>query len=308
MATITVEDLHLFHSIDRKIFSRLVVNSARNPAESLLVMAFWLWLEDLDFPGVIDKMLALSDSTVNALADEAAACLKRLESSKPNQNPRVSDEGNDMPLTSIVMGRAISSKLFCPNKFTAISGIKSFLNKVCAIVFADILEQVLPDGSCWASPDSSIPVPGFPHPTFGSIAVVPRSRDSAIPNAGLWGWSMATEPPVDDRTMFLTFSRGYPVTEEEVRELFNSYYGDCVEAVRMVPPAAASEQPLYARLVVRSVGTIDRVLSGGPIAKFRVNGKHVWARKYERRDGERITLSNSNVLDPFGNNNVCNSD
>ncbi|VFQ60755.1 unnamed protein product [Cuscuta campestris] len=304
MATITIEDLHLFHSIDRKIFSRLVVNSGRNPAESLLVMAFWLWLEDLDFPGVIDKMLALSDSTVNALADEAAACLKRLEPGKPSRNPRAPD---DMPITSVVMGRAISSKLFCPNKFTTISGIKSFLNKVCAIVFADILEQVLPGGTRRVGADSSIPVPGFPHPTFGPIAVVPRSRDSAIPNAGLWGWAMAAEPPVDDRTMFLTFSRGYPVTEEEVRELFNSYYGDCVEAVRMVPPAAASEQPLYARLVVRSVGTIDRVLSGGPIAKFRVNGKHVWARKYERRDGERIALSNSNVLDPFGNN-VCNSD
>nr|GMD48752.1 uncharacterized protein LOC109169472 [Ipomoea batatas] len=261
MEAITIEDLHLFHTIDRRVFSRLLINLARCPAESLLVMALWLWLEDLHSQSIIDKMVDFSDSVVDALANEAVLCLKWLES---RSSAGAGAGEDDMPLTSVVTGRPMTSHRFYPNKFAAISGIKAFLNKV--------------------TPDSPIPIPGFPHPIFGAITVIPRSPDFAIPNGGFWGWSTATEAPVDDRTMFLTFSRGYPVSEEEVKELFNSYYGDCVETVKMVPPMNASEQSLYARLVVRSVSTIDQVLSRGPIAKFRVNGKHVWARKYERRD------------------------
>ncbi|XP_019173898.1 PREDICTED: uncharacterized protein LOC109169472 [Ipomoea nil] len=292
MATtiITIEDLHLFHTIDRRVFSRLLINLARTPAESLLVMALWLWLEDLHFQTIyiVDKLDDFSDSVVDALANEAVLCLKCLEPRSSSGAAAAAGE-DDMPLTSLVTGRPMSSHRFYPNKFAAISGIKAFLNKVCAVVFADILQQVMSSGitvslSQVVTPDSAIPIPGFPHPTFGAISVIPRSPDFAIPNGGFWGWSTAAEAPVDDRTMFLTFSRGYPVSEEEVKELFNLYYGDCVETVKMVPPATASEQSLYARLVVRSVSTIDQVLSRGPIAKFRVNGKHVWARKYERRD------------------------
>lgn len=295
MATITIEDLHLFHTVDRRIFSRLVINLARSPAESLLVMALWLWLEDLDFQSIVDKMVSFPDSVVDGLANEAVLCLKCVESRAYAAGAAGEYGEDDMPLTSLVTGRAMSSQRFYPNKFAAISGIKAFLNKVCAVVFTDILHQVLLGISVSLSqvtPDSPIPIPGFPHPTFGPIVVIPRSPDYVIPNGGLWGWSISTEAPVDDRTMFLTFSRGYPVTEEEVKELFNSYYGDCVETVKMVPPTTASEQPLYARLVVRSVSTIDQVLSRGPIAKFRVNGKHVWARKYERRDVDKVPLPN----------------
>lgn len=46
-----------------------------------------------------------------------------------------------------------------------------------------------------------------------------------------------------------------------------------------------TEQPLYARLVVRwnAVHLIDRVLEGRVKVKFSINGKHVWARKYVRK-------------------------
>lgn len=87
----------------------------------------------------------------------------------------------------------------------------------------------------------------------------------------------------DDKTMFLTFSRGFPVTEEEVRHLFTSTYGDCIKAMHM-GNEDANEQVLFATMVLNDVETLDRILNGKHIAKFRVNGKHIWARKYERRD------------------------
>lgn len=46
---------------------------------------------------------------------------------------------------------------------------------------------------------------------------------------------------------------------------------------------SSEDQPLYARLVVRSVSDIGIVLSGKSKAKFSINGKHVWARKYVRK-------------------------
>lgn len=46
--------------------------------------------------------------------------------------------------------------------------------------------------------------------------------------------------------------------------------------------ANPSEQPLYARLVVRpeAMNVIDHFLEYQPRMKFAINGKHVWARKY----------------------------
>ncbi|XP_060174333.1 uncharacterized protein LOC132605037 [Lycium barbarum] len=277
---ITVEDLHLFHKIDRDVFTRLVVCLSRDPAESLLVLAMWLWLEEVRFPSLIDKMVKLPDGIVIKLAEEGATCLKWLESKVP---PVPTDVG-DMPSTTIILKRNISFNMFYQQRFTMISGIKTLLNKVCAIIFTDILHQIMP-GKSRVVLNSPIPIPGFPHPTYGAITVVPRTLDSIIPSRGLWGWSLKSDAPVDDRTMFLTFSRGFPVTEAEVKELFNSYHGiDCVENVHMVPSASSSDHSLYARMVVRDVSTIDQILCNGSIAKFRINGKHVWARKYERRE------------------------
>ncbi|KAA8521558.1 hypothetical protein F0562_012231 [Nyssa sinensis] len=274
MASITLEDLHVFHAIDREIFSRLVVNLMRDPAQSMLVMALWLWLEETNLTNIIVKMLRLSDPEVNAIANEAVSGLRSLES---RTSPMPVDGG--MPLTCRAMGINISLQMLYQNKFSMISGIKTFLNNVCALIFTDILQQVF-----MAEPvelfNQPLVIPGFPHPTFGSITVIPQGHDYHLPLGELWGWSLNLEVPVDDRTMFLTFSRGYPVTEDEVKELFVGYFGDCVEYIQM-EESTSTGQTLFARMVVRSVSTIDRILNGGYIAKFRINGKHVWARKVE---------------------------
>lgn len=57
-----------------------------------------------------------------------------------------------------------------------------------------------------------------------------------------------------------------------------------VEAVYMQEVVAAEDQPLYARLVVPSASVIETVLEGRNRAKFSINGKHVWARKFVRKN------------------------
>ena len=58
-------------------------------------------------------------------------------------------------------------------------------------------------------------------------------------------------------------------------------FGDFIEAIQTqeVPP---NEQILYARIVARSASALDAVVEGGR-AKYTINGKHVWARKYVRK-------------------------
>ncbi|GAB2223377.1 hypothetical protein Droror1_Dr00017518 [Drosera rotundifolia] len=86
-----------------------------------------------------------------------------------------------------------------------------------------------------------------------------------------------------DRTMFLTFSRGFLVSDTEVRNLFNNRFGTCVESLQM-KEVLDDSQPLYARLVLSSVSFMDRILIGKQKAMLQINGKHVWARKYERQE------------------------
>ncbi|GLT25352.1 hypothetical protein SLA2020_004860 [Shorea laevis] len=278
MESITLEELHTFHAIDRDIFSRLLLTFQRDIAESLLVMATWLWLEEKGYPNIIVKMARLPDPLVDALADEAALCLSVLGSTNPSIPPN-----GGLPLHTRVMENNITLHFVLQNKFTAISGIKNFLNTICARIFTDILQRVLGSPSL-VTPNNPLNVPGFPHPLFGSVTIMPRAISNDFPAGGLWGWHPSNNITEDDRTMFLTFSRGFPVTEDEVKELFIRMHGECVESVHMQENVPSNEQPLYARLVLLSVTNVDQILCGRRIAKFRINGKHIWARKYERRE------------------------
>ncbi|GLT66866.1 hypothetical protein SLA2020_392100 [Shorea laevis] len=87
------------------------------------------------------------------------------------------------------------------------------------------------------------------------------------------------EVPVDDRTIFLTFSKGYPISETEVKDFFTRKFGDCIDEIHM-QEVPEEEQPLYARLVVQPSSSLEKILGGRSKAKFSINGKHVWGRKY----------------------------
>lgn len=88
-----------------------------------------------------------------------------------------------------------------------------------------------------------------------------------------------TPIPKEDRSMFITFSKGYPVTQAELTGFFTTAFGDCIESFQM-QTVRPGEQSLYARVVFRVPFVIDMVLNGLPKAKFTINGKHLWMRKF----------------------------
>ncbi|KAJ0458466.1 hypothetical protein HanIR_Chr15g0785431 [Helianthus annuus] len=99
------------------------------------------------------------------------------------------------------------------------------------------------------------------------------------------------EIPQENRTIFLTFSKGYPISEQEVRDYFTRMFGDFIETIFM-QPVEADNQPLFARIVARSPSmvsaVVDRDGSDGK-SKYYINGKHVWARKYVKRTPSKDT-------------------
>ncbi|OIV96489.1 hypothetical protein TanjilG_07881 [Lupinus angustifolius] len=287
MSPISVEELYIFHRIDREVFFRLVIRLARNPAQSLLVMAFWLWIESIKYPKFITKLVGLSDPLINTFANEAVTGLRCLEM-EYDDTP---ESGGGLPLTTILMQEEISLQFFRQKRFTIIVGIRCVLNKICARIFTDILQYLL--GSANTSTSISYPshyrplvVPGFPHPLFGTFTIPPinfEELDLFDPRIWITMHGYDDGATDDDKTMFLTFSRGFPVTKEEVWHLFTRIYGDCIKFLNM-GNGNINDQVLFATMVLNNVEIVDRILNGMHVAKFRLNGKHIWARKYERRD------------------------
>ncbi|CAN0877590.1 hypothetical protein LINGRAHAP2_LOCUS11976 [Linum grandiflorum] len=295
--SITQEQLQMFHSIDREVFSRMVINLLRDQGESMIVIAAWLWLEQVGYPNIIVLMACLSDAVIEILSHEMALALDSLKYSN-------AELATFMPATSTIMSKNITAEVFHRQRFTAIAGIKNFLNTVCARVFADILQPICRVANATGELGTAqLVIPHFPHPLFGGVNIVPpiyRPRyqqgrngiDAFVPAGGAWRWRLTDNATEDDKTLFLTFSRGFPVTRDEVIELFNRRYGEgsVVEVMMQenVTPGG-DQQPLFARVILRSVAMVDQVLAGDRIAKFRINGKHIWARKYERRDQMSVT-------------------
>ncbi|KAL1358790.1 hypothetical protein HN51_004028 [Arachis hypogaea] len=306
MMPLTTNELHLFHKTDRALFCRLMFKQNLSITQALLVMGVWLWLEYTNYPNIISTMMQLSDSLVKSLSNEALTCLDTLAAFK---NPPIPKDGG-LPLTKILVQKDITLKLFIMKRYTAIAGIKSVLNNICARVFKDILQNILSTtyynynynynnyykynynytnvaSTSRARSSNSRPfvVPGFPHPLFGDFVVPNGVEDLDLLDAKIW----SNKGPCDDvteedKTMFITFSRGFPVSEEEVRELFiTDYgYGSVVEIV--MGNYAANNQSMFATMVLNGVAMVDEILQGLRLAKLRANGKDIWVRKYDRRN------------------------
>ncbi|KAI3995218.1 hypothetical protein MKX01_032020 [Papaver californicum] len=93
--------------------------------------------------------------------------------------------------------------------------------------------------------------------------------------------------PPGERTMFITFSRGFPISEDQLREFFVRTYGDCIESIYMQEIRPPQRQSMFAKIVFHAGETIDHILAGEDKVRFFINGRHIQARKFEVREGGR---------------------
>ncbi|TXG61656.1 hypothetical protein EZV62_013019 [Acer yangbiense] len=261
-------EFNTFHKIDRELYAVLVMSLWRDPVEAMQIMALWLWLERVGFRNVVKKILSLPTILVNELADEAAACLSCIT----NDQFVCSSENNDIPLMHTLMEKEISLKFIHDNRLIAAQGISRIVNQVCVRALTDIMQLAVERNDAQSLIDSQkLMAPSFQQPLYYPVGVPQQMV--------LQPWTQETEVPPEARTMFVTFSKGYPVLEREVHEFFTRGYGDCIETLNM-QEVQPTEQSLFAKIVFRSAAIIDVILNGVAKAKFTINGKHVWARKF----------------------------
>ncbi|XP_012077535.2 uncharacterized protein LOC105638353 [Jatropha curcas] len=239
---VSTEKFKLFHSIDRELYSLLVINLWRDPVESLQILALWLWMERIGYSNVVKKILSLPSILINELADEAIICLTCI-----NQD-QFTSQNSDIPLMQSLMEKEVSLKHFHENRFSAIQGVAKIVNEVCIRAVHDIMQQAIERNA--------------------TQKVMTAHQPTVVVGV-----------PEEERTMFVTFSKGYPVEAWEVREFFTRRFGDCIESLHM-QEVESQQQSLFARIVFNSPSIIQVILSGLDKAKFNINGKHVWARKF----------------------------
>ncbi|KAL6504045.1 hypothetical protein OROGR_025968 [Orobanche gracilis] len=357
------EAFNLFHAMDRELYTRLIHTLGRDPAESVQVMAFWMWLEkESKDMNLIKRILSLPLALLNDVVDETVVCLRCVE------NDRflfVGDGGGEIItlLPEILSSRIhVSLRLFHENRIAVLRAVTKIINTVCARAFGDILRRAWLANAAAAAdggPDGVVPserrvdgVGGGPRmtpspmlyhshlnmpfmqlPAAAALNVLPPpahllaaaagsfpaydfgaqsqmlaselSRNLSVNNNKNNNSSKSgeiikgeeeIEVPADDRTVFLTFSKGYPITEDEVREFFTRRFGDFIEDLIM-QEVGEEEQVLYARMVARSVSVLEGIV-GGNKAKYIINGKHVWARKYVKKQHQLQLQSAGGGDDP----------
>lgn len=227
----TIDELKAFHDIDRRIYSRLVIDLRLEPNQSKKVVAFWIRLEIRGVKDFVFMILPLPVQKLHALAHEAMTFLLYL-----SQAPSY-DVDKDLPLMLSLVQPRFSFWDFYPERETLISEIEEIKTYVCDIAFSDIVPTMV---------QSSRPQSGFTQPQFAnrckgfpsyqvleapSVSVAPNFANSvqvqpSVPQAATSSTILSPLVPsshTKGRFLLMNFSKGHHVTSEELQEYITRY-------------------------------------------------------------------------------------
>ncbi|ESR58617.1 hypothetical protein CICLE_v10024012mg [Citrus x clementina] len=117
----------------------------------------------------------------------------------------------------------------------------------------------------------------------------PPARTRLNPCAKEWN-PFKERAPEEDRCLFLTFSNGYPLAENQIVTFFTNKFGPCVEKVYVhsPEPTSVSEPPLFGKVVFTASYIPAVILCGAKQTKFMVDGKPLWCKKFEPKKKQAL--------------------
>ncbi|KAK3206105.1 hypothetical protein Dsin_020151 [Dipteronia sinensis] len=243
----TLKHLLDFHNIDRELYRRLVLQLGIDPFSSKKIVALWVVLERIfHFRDFVKNTKKLDSKLLMELVREAVKCLNFFY--RRTIGPVNSGVGV-LPSTCIFVGiDSLSLDLYiCWNRVMLVKKIEEFMNDLGITIFEDI------DGEFIRMKESK------------KGMTMTQASSSSI-----------------DRTLFVTFSKGHPVTKEQLSDFFNRKYGEnCVETIYM------GQQGLYARVVVQSISYVTLILGEKELAQFSVDGKDIRVRRFVLKNVEQ---------------------
>lgn len=262
IVTVTKEEFILFHSVDRKLFSRLFVELGRDTAQSINVMAFLMWIEkkSKNYNLVEEILQSWPNAMLSNLADEVVVILNCIEIS---HYPNIFVGQSNLPLIQQIMSHNLSLEFFHKKRLEVINDVTKLINDVCVIAFEDIIEQVqytmamkeqelylanfygganipslygaanipiqMQQQMFYSYPNNFGMVPQQIQPDVSEILANLNLDDIYACDSSIGAPASNDDKrneikqPIDDRTIFLTFSKGYPIYESELREFITRY-------------------------------------------------------------------------------------
>ncbi|XP_054808978.1 uncharacterized protein LOC129311026 [Prosopis cineraria] len=257
---ITEEEFKNFHNIDRKLFLRLVTNNliGQEPRRVTLFMALFLWFEKTtkNFT-LISKLLQWPDTLLTDLTNEAAFIFTCIDDNDAiecfTKNNVNYSKYCDLPLTQKITNSGITLHFVHQNRVDIKQAIDKLINSVCDRAFDDIIvkfllqkqaekEHALHYNPMMLPPPHEVgppqvlplkvvvPAPAVDEGSSSSgglgdasevkvltngVCEIPRRVELRVGGAG-----ERRHVAEDDRTVFLTFSKGYPISESEIIEFF----------------------------------------------------------------------------------------
>ncbi|KAB2074042.1 hypothetical protein ES319_A07G126200v1 [Gossypium barbadense] len=244
---LTLKQLQQFHNIDRMAYSRLVLTLRFDPFPSMKIVAFWNFLERIGFKHFVHNLLHFSDRMIFSLAKVTLVCLECLFCAPQEIFPWVH---LDFPEMNKLVGQEILLSFLFKNREAVEGMIEDFVKDVCQVAFMDIVEGNL---GCKPSsnPDSELDSP---------------TSDDGGDNRELFTDDGKARVDSEDRSLFMTFSRGHPVSNQELHGFIVGKYGKCVEAIYM------DKNPSHF--------DFSRILGGQKLVKLFINGKQVRVRRF----------------------------
>ncbi|XP_010495181.1 PREDICTED: uncharacterized protein LOC104772243 [Camelina sativa] len=308
--SVTREEFNAFHKSDRTLFTRLVIGLRRDIRQSLQVMSFLLSLEKSGLlMHLIVNLVSLPDYFTNSVADEVMMCLSCLSYNTFSSfvaSTGMNINSSTIPLITRMSGGYLTLQVIHQNRENILPAMKKHLTSVCYPAFEDICVRAEMNNQEIAEKEKAIEmmkqlsINRAVHRAESSRRFLSEQQETArTSNVGAI-ISEDEQSREDVRTVFLTFSRGYPITEAEVHAYFTRTFGEIIEAIIM-PAGEGNEQALYAKMVLHSAAMIPEIASDAVTrTKYIINGKHVWARKYIPR-ASMMTANNgapSNGVSP----------
>ncbi|XP_045819650.1 uncharacterized protein LOC123913089 [Trifolium pratense] len=129
----------LYHN-ERDVYETLVIKLSRDPMESMKLLALWLWLKDVGYGNVVNKIHSSSYSIINEFADEGVTCLNCINTSMIHSSIEFNED--DIPRMCYLIDKEFSLKMLYENRAFAKEGVNMMLKNVCMVALGDIMEQV----------------------------------------------------------------------------------------------------------------------------------------------------------------------
>ncbi|KAI3873552.1 hypothetical protein MKX03_018190 [Papaver bracteatum] len=264
---ITIDELRSLYKIDRDMYRKLTVNMLKEPLVCMAVMALWLFMEDLGYPNVIPMLLSYPSDIINSAFEEAKLLVYHIVTRNPPPSSLI-----EMPITLRLI-HAVGSRAFLPMNNLYHDGtlpfieIKNKLKNLCCTLFEDIFIEAMSGNAANTTVYSQ-----RLFDELGGSSSVPTLEEPQV---------VRVSTPPSERTMFITFTTGFPISEDQLREYFVGMHGDCIERIDMQEIKPPQTQSMFAKIVFNESETIDVILGGVENVWLIINGVGVQARRNE---------------------------